>query len=270
MKKNLQPFIIILLLSVFSLTACSDYGKKIPISGTKAEVYYKGDGVTEADARKVGDFLKETGFVTNEKAASIQVSKVGERYVVRFVYNKDYYEKTKGLDDVFKRYGAKMSKDLFNGSKVDIALADKSFSDYKSFPYDETAAIALEQPKEDPKEDPKEETKGTLSKSDFDHENAGGVDFYWMGVSDKESKTIADYIVQNGSFAGGTAEIYITKNGDRYILSFPVKDEYQNDASIISELGKVSRQIKENVFPNTAYTFRMTDLRLNPIKSFDY
>jgi len=265
MKKTLHP-IIIALIAVFSLMACSNYGKKVPINGTKAEVYYKGEGVTEGDARKVGDFLKETGFLTSDKEASIQVTKVGERYIVRFVYNKEYYEKKKDLEDFFKSYGVKMSKELFNGNKVDIALADKSFEDFKSIPYDEAFVKTEEQPKGE-EEQPKGET---FAKSDFDHEKAGGVDFFWKGVSDKESKTIADYIVQNGSFAGGTAEIYITRDGDRYILSFPVKEEYQNDASIISEIEKVSKQIKDNVFPNTPYTFRMTDLRLTAIKSFDY
>lgn len=266
MKKTFQPFSIILLLSVLTLIACNNYGKKIPVSGTKAEVYYKGEGVTEADARKAGDFFKKTGFVSNEKEASIQLTKVGERYLVRFVYSKDYYEKNKTLEDVFKKYGAQMSKEIFDGQKVDIALADKHFEDFKSIPFDEASAKTLEEPKIEPKD----EGEALLGKDDFEHDKAGGVDFYWKGVSDKESKTIADYIVQNGSFAGGTAEIYITKDGDRYILRFPVRPEYRNDISTINEIEKVSKEIKENVFPNTPYSFQMTDERLMALKSFDY
>ena len=73
-----------------------------------------------------------------------------------------------------------------------------------------------------------------------------------------------------GAFAGGTAEIYMTKEGDRYILQFPVKKEYRNDAEIIAEVEKVSKQIRENVFANNPYSFQMTDEKLNAIKSFDY
>jgi len=89
MKKSLSLLLFIAFLSVFSLTSCENYGKKIKISGTKGEVFYKGEGVSEADATKLGNFLKETGFLGNETGASIQVTKVGERYVVRFVYDKD-------------------------------------------------------------------------------------------------------------------------------------------------------------------------------------
>jgi hypothetical protein len=89
-------------------------------------------------------------------------------------------------------------------------------------------------------------------------------------VSNEESKTIADFIVKNGSFAGGTAEIYITKEDDRYILRFPVKEEYRNDVATINEIEKVSKEIKENIFPNNPYSFQMTDVRLNVLKSFDY
>lgn len=269
MKKTLYFLSTILLLSVFALTSCSNYGKKIKISGTKGEVYYKGEGVTESDAMKVGDYLKETSFFGNEKGASVQLTKIGERFVMRFVYSKDYYEKTKGLEKVFQTIGVKMSETIFNGSKVDIILTDSNFNDFKSIPYDETAGTTPEEPK-GPLEGPKDEGEAVLSKDDFDHDKAGGVDFFWKGISDQESKTIADYIVQNGSFAGGTAEIYMTKEGERYILSFPVKLEYQQDASTISEIEKISKDIKDNVFPNSPYTFRMTDSQLKAVKSFDY
>src|SRR4051812_31666196 len=137
-----------LLLTAFAflltgVTACTNYGKKVKIDGTKGEVYYKG-GATEDDAKKVGNFLKENGFINNETVSSMQVVKDGDRYIVRFVYNKDYYNKTAGLDNVFKVYAAKMSKELFDGKKVDIALADKYFKDFKKIPYDEAVAKNLD------------------------------------------------------------------------------------------------------------------------------
>ena len=243
---------------IFLLSSCDNYGKKIKIDGTKAEVYYK-DGASEADARSVGNFLKKEGFLGNEKPASVQVTKEGDRDIVRFVYDKDYFDKTPGVEDVFKTFGAKMSKEIFYRRKVDIALADKHFKDFKKIPYDEAVAKALDAPKE-----------VVFNKNDFDHDAAGGVDFYWKGISDDESKRIADYIVQNGAFAGGTAEIYMTKDGDHYLLRFPVKEEFLNDASIIAAVEKVSKEIKDNVFPNNAYTFQMTDIFLKPVKTFDY
>jgi hypothetical protein len=256
MKKNSLLLLVLPLILVTSFSSCSNYGKKVKIEGTKGEVYYK-DGATEAEARKVGNFLRETDFLAKDKEASIQLMKEGSEYIVRFVYVKEYYEKTAGLEDVFKAYAAKMSKEIFEGAKVNIALADNKFKDFKKIPYDETVAKTPETPK-----------KEEFNKNDFDHDRTGGVDFYWKGISDKESKTIADYIVENGAFKGGTAEIYMTKEGDRYFLRFPVKKEYES--SINSSIEIVSKEIKQNVFPDRPYTFQTTDEYLNVLTSFEY
>lgn len=255
------PFFLSLLFAT-GLASCTNYGKSVKITGTKAEVFYK-DGATVDDAQKVGDFLKEAGFLSADKGASVQVAKENGDYTVRFVYDKEFYDKTEGLDAEFKQYSAKMSKELFGDKKVNIALADKHFKDFKRIPFeDENLAkkpLAPEAPPGEP-----------LNKDKYDHDKAGGVDFYWKGISDEESKTIAGYIVENGSFAGGTAEIYMTKDGDRYLLKFPVKPEYRDDAEFIAEIKKISKQIKENVFANSSYTFQITDEYLNEVKSFDY
>jgi hypothetical protein len=254
MRKINPLFVVFILLFAAGMSSCTNYGKKIKIEGTKAEVYYK-EGVTETEAKKVGDLLKEDGYLGNEKAASLQVIKEDGGYTVRFVYDKAYYDKTEGLENLFKQYSSKLSKEVFNDKKVNIALSDNQFKDFKNIPYDETVAKA-----------PGE----TFNKDDFDHDKAGDIAFYWKGVSDKESKVIADYIVENGAFAGGTAEIYITKEGDRYLLRFPVKKEYRDNPATIAEIERVSKQIKENVFANNPYSFQMTDEMLNPIKSFEY
>ena len=255
MKKHSLLVAVLALLLITGLSSCSNYGKKVKIEGTKGEVYYKG-GATETEAKKVGDFLKGTGFLAKDKVASIQVVKEGSEYTVRFVYNKEFYEKTAGLENLFKAYGANMSREVFNGQRVNIALSDNTFKDFKKIPYDESAVKALE--------------GEAFVKEDFDHDTAGDIDFYWKGISDEESKTIADYIVKNGAFSGGPVEIYMTKQGDRYLLRFPVKKEYENNESLIGIIEKASKEIKENVFADRPYTFQMTDEKLNALKSFEY
>ncbi|MDZ4794988.1 MAG: hypothetical protein SGI83_11970 [Bacteroidota bacterium] len=250
-----------IILAAVSLTACSNFGKKVEVPGTKAEVFYKGDGVTEEDAKKTGEFLKES-FFSADKKASVQLTREGEEYTIRFVYDKTVFDTLKGIEDIFKEVGIKASKQLFDGKKVNIALANSSFKDYKTILYDEAMAKRLEAP---PATD-----ETTISKADFDHDSAGGVDFYWKGISDEESKMIADYIVQNGSFNGGRAEIYMTKSGDRFTLRFPVIESARNDASFVTDLEKVTKQIKDNVFANVPYSFYMTDENMNTVKAWDY
>ena len=255
--------IILSLLVAISLAACTNYGKKIKVEGTKGEVYYKGDGLTENDAKKTGEFLKQQ-FFTPDKAASVQLTKEGEEYTIHFAYDKKVFDTLKGVEDAFKVIGVKASKEVFGGKKVTIALADRSFKDYKTIPYDEATAKLMEAPP------PPKKDEVVLTKEDFDHDVAGGVNFYWKGISDEESKTIAEYIVKNGSFAGGTSEIYMTKNGDRYILRFPMIASARTDPATLATVEKVTKEIKDNVFANVPFSFYITDEMFNTIKSYDY
>jgi len=252
------------LLLVMALASCTNYGKKVKIEGTKAEIYYKGDGVTEADAKKTGEFLKGVSLFSSGKEASLQLTKEGDVYTIRMVYDKDVADTLKGLEDAFKLIAAQASKDIFGGKKVNIALANKTFKDFKTIPFDEAVARSLDEPAA-----PANGLSG-LTKEDFENDSAGGVDFYWKGISDDESKNIADYIVQNGSFSGGTAEIYMTKENGRYILRFPVVEASRTDPVILEKIGVVAKQIKDNLFADVPYSFYMTDETLSTVKAWDY
>lgn len=265
------------LLAITAFTSCANYGKKVKIEGTKGEVYYKGDGVTESDAKKLGTFLKESEYFDDKKVKSVQLMKAGDRYTVRFVADKAAYEKLPDGEQNFKEYGVQIAKAVFGGTKVDVALADENMEDFKTIPYDATVAQAPT---------PTTETSNTStvsnennggdgsggSLSDYHQNVAGGVHFYWKGITDEESKTIADYIVKNGSFytTEGNVNIIMEKEGDKYLVKFPVADEYLQDPSIAEELKTVSQQIKDNVFANASYSFIMTDTKLNNIRSWDF
>lgn len=133
-------------LAVISLAACSNHGKKVKVDGTKGEVLYKGEGVTEADAKKTGDFLKAEGYFSAEKGSTVQVTKEGDAYTLRFVYDQKIFESMPGAEDAFKMMAIKASKDIFGGAKVNVALASKSMKDFKNLPYDEALAKSMEAP----------------------------------------------------------------------------------------------------------------------------
>lgn len=252
------------LLVITAVAGCSNYGKKLKIEGTKGEVYYKGDGVSEADAKKTGEFLKTQGFFNNEKGASVQISKEGDAYTMRFVYDKDVYDTLKNVDDLFKVLAAQASKDVFDGKKVNIALANKMFKDYKSISFDENVAKQLDAPQPEPGND------GLQNKSDFKHDSEAGVDFYWYGIPDSDAKIFHDYIVSNGSFNGGTAELYMTQEDGRYIVRFPMLESGRQNPETMAKVEEVSKQIKDNVFANNPYSFYVTDERLVTVKAYDY
>jgi hypothetical protein len=261
----MKPFILSLLVAV-TLASCTNYGKKVTIEGTKGEVFYKGSGVTEADAKKLCKYLKDDiHYFGADKKLSVQLMKSkDDGYDVRFVVNEKKLNESPQAVRFFEQIGAAMSVDLYNDKPVNIFLTDDRFKEIKSIPFDEAKVKALKEPAS-------VKNDFVLSKDDFDHDAAGGVDFYWSKeISDEESKTIADYIVKNGSFSGGTAEIYMTKEGDRYILRFPMIESARTDPSMLAEVEKVSKEIKDNLFANVPYSFYATDEQMNTVKSWDY
>lgn len=257
--------IILFLLFAVTLTACTNYGKKVTIEGTKGEVFYKGDGVTKEDAEKLGKYLKDDiKYFGDEKKLSVQLMKSkDDGYDIRFVVDKKKLDESPAAVEAFESIGAAISVDLYNEKPVNVILTDSKFKELRSLQHDAAKVKAL-------KEKIANENKPEFTKGDFDHDTMGGVDFFWKDISDDESKRIADYIVENGSFEGGTAEIYMTKENGRYILRFPMIESARTNPSVHSTLDRVTKEIKDNVFADVPYSFYATDEQLKTVKAWDY
>lgn len=257
----MRNLLFISLLS-FALASCTNHGKKIEVEGTKTEVFYKGDGVTEADAKKVGDLLKARFIQSKDKKGSIQVTHENDTYTLRFVYDKEIYKTLKDVDNEFKALAIAASKDVFNGKKINIALADDQFKDWKTIAWDADFAKAMDDAGDD---------GYAANKDNFEHESVGDIDFYWAkDFPDEESKRIADYIIQQGAFSGGTAQIIMTSLNGRTLLRFPVKPEAVGDAELMSTMGTVAQDLKDKLFPSTPFTFQATDEKMKVVKSWDF
>jgi hypothetical protein len=252
----MKSFILSLLVAV-SLAACTSYGKKVKTGNV--EVFYK-DGVTEEQAKKISSLFDEAVQKTNPGSTSrksFQVTKPSDSVLLKMVVDKSKLDNVE--DESLYAISGLVSDSVFQGGPVNLILTDDHFKAIRT--------LAFQKAK---KEDTEEKNKTVLTKEDFDHEAAGGVDFYWKGISDEESKTIADYIVKNGSFSGGTAEIYMTKEDGRYILRFPMIESARTDPAILASVEKITKDIKDNVFADVSYSFYVTDEQMNTIKSWDY
>jgi hypothetical protein len=138
--------IIIFLLVVFSLTACSNYGKKVTLEGSKGEVYYKGDGVTEADANKLCKYLKDDiNYFSADRKSSVQLMKSKEDgYDIRFVVDEEKLKASPESADAFVQIGAAMSIDLYNNKPVNVILTDDQFKKViRTLPFDKEAVKKL-------------------------------------------------------------------------------------------------------------------------------
>lgn len=118
-----------LLLAVSLLFAsCDRFGKKVEVN-RMSEVFYKGDA-TEAEAKKLGDFLLRRNFFDNEYERSVQLSKDSGVYVVRFVVDKAGYEKDKENTLLgFRVWQMWISEEVFNDANTKVVLADDQFND---------------------------------------------------------------------------------------------------------------------------------------------
>lgn len=121
----MRKLLLLLLPVMVAFSSCDDHGKKITVG--KSEVYYKGEGVTQQDAEKAGNFLVENKIITKEQESSAQVTKSDNTYLVHLVMD------TAGMDPAVKlnmwKLQADLSKNVFNGADARFAFADDRLKD---------------------------------------------------------------------------------------------------------------------------------------------
>lgn len=118
--------------TILVLTSCEDYGNKVSINN-KSDVFYKGNGVTEADAKKLGNFLLKQGYFTTVDNRSVQLLKDGDTYIVKFVVDEEKLKKDK--ENVvlgFKVWQMWIQDGVFNGAKTKLILADSQLEDLQT------------------------------------------------------------------------------------------------------------------------------------------
>ncbi len=124
----MRKFFFLLIMGLVLVTACNEYGDKVQINA-KSEVYYK-EGVSEAEAKKLGDFLLKKEYFNSTDERSAQLTKENGAYVVKFVVNEEKLNQDK--DNVllgFKVWQMWIQDNVFNGAKTKLVLTDDKFKD---------------------------------------------------------------------------------------------------------------------------------------------
>lgn len=105
-------------------------GKKYTLND-KHHVYYKGDGVTEDDAKKVGTYLTGIGLfgADNEMDVQINAEKNSNDINIRFIVDKD--KVTPQIENSFLSIGNDMADKIYPDKTLHIILADTHFDDIK-------------------------------------------------------------------------------------------------------------------------------------------
>lgn len=124
-------FVLPTALLVFVLISCNNYGKKVKIDDTM-EVYLKGDGVTENQAKKLGSYLVNL-WKESKNQKSLQLSKDSGMFVVRMVVDENKLKKDTTVDLGFAALKTLLQSQVFDNQPVKFILADDTFDDIKSY-----------------------------------------------------------------------------------------------------------------------------------------
>ena len=128
MKKVIQIFTVVLFISA-TLFNCTNYGKEKNFDG--AQLFYTSN-ITESEVNSLGNYLIESGFAGGE-SKTVQINKEGGTYQFKIVVKKGI-EQDNEYAQVFKQFAYEISKDVFNGSQVDIDACDENLKTLRVFP----------------------------------------------------------------------------------------------------------------------------------------
>ncbi|HSU28665.1 MAG TPA: hypothetical protein VLJ68_09810 [Chitinophagaceae bacterium] len=125
MKKFIQPYLVLAIVTMCLVSSCTNYGKKV--SHDYLEVYYK-EGITKEQAQRTVDYLypvwMDEGAKTRKK--SIQLTKSGDSINFRMVTDQEKLAKIES-NDIFYSMAQNLSDSIFNGAPVNLDLTDKQF-----------------------------------------------------------------------------------------------------------------------------------------------
>lgn len=258
MRLIIHGKLFVTFLCLFTLAACSNYGTKVTFPDHKGEVYYKGDGVTEADAKAVGKFLEnQQFFLKDDKKRSVQISKDSGRVKARFVVDEKALASIPNADESFELIGALMSREVFNNTPVDVVFTDEFFKDIKTIPYKAGALAAANIREEINQMQKKEYNKNTL--------------YYTKDIPAEEADVISAYLVKGGFFTtDGNKDLLLAKTArNGFLVRFLIKASFANEAGL-QKADNFGKEMKKDLFPDVPLQFEVLDEDLEPIKTFNY
>ncbi|WP_046746118.1 hypothetical protein [Kordia zhangzhouensis] len=224
---------IITILSILLFISCANYGEKKVFNGT--EVYYK-NGVTEAEANKLGQSLITSGF-TDGNLKSVQYSKDGDKYIFKMVIKESFLNNEK-----YEQMFSFMPKELssYMGVPVDFHLTDDQFNTLRAFKYEDAKKTLM--------------AKATEIR-------------YTKSISKEEVEKLRDFLIDFG-FSNDEIEktVEVDKENNKYILKIVVEEGYRENKTMEAFLTLLKNEASKKAFNSQPVKVHMCDELLNTIK----
>ena len=97
----------------------------------QSEVYYQGIGVTEDDARKLGNFLLNQGYFNTVDQRTVQLSKEDDNFIIKMVVDEEKVNADENVLTGFKVWQMWIEDSVFNGKQTKIVLANTELKTIK-------------------------------------------------------------------------------------------------------------------------------------------
>lgn len=240
--------LILALLAVSMLAACTNYGKKVKEG--HIEVYYK-EGITGQEAEKTAKALYDADSKAGNDPArkSFQLAREGDTVLLRMVVDQS---RAKDMgDENFSPIAVMVSESAFNGKPVNMELTDSKFKTLRSIAYKKT-------------------TSEEINADAFGEKiTDGNTEVYYKGASADEANRLAAFM--NEYFKPETTYSFqlIKDENENYIVKMVGNPEKINTISV-SLFEEVSRGICDKVLSVPAITFEMTDTEFNAVRTYNY
>ncbi|WP_457616361.1 hypothetical protein [Lutibacter sp.] len=234
----MKKVIFSILLSVLVIS-CNDYGEKVTYNGT--DVYYK-NGVTEAQAHKLGKYLEESEFADGaEKSVQLVIDENTNNLTFRMV-TIDEAINDSSYDIIFKNFMRELSE-LFDNKPVDIHLCNDSFETVKTYSFSELPKYVF------------------AKKTQI---------LYTKYVTEEEAIKLKDFLIaKNFADDANPKTVELSKEGDTYLFRMVVKEgSDKNEASVIV-LKFFGEAIAKNVFDNKPLKVHMCNTKMETLKVID-
>jgi hypothetical protein len=127
--RNFKLLLLTLIIAI-SISACNqNYGKEYKLDKMH-NVYYKGEGVDEAKAKKLAEYLKEQEYFQDSINSTVQLVKNKDTFNLNFVV--DETKLMSGYENKFLLFGAFISESVFNKAPVTIQLTNDKLEPFKN------------------------------------------------------------------------------------------------------------------------------------------
>lgn len=124
-----------LCLSPVIFSGCKDNGKDYKLD-KEHDIYYKGEGLDESNAKKLADYLKDQQYFQEGKTATVQIYRSkSTKDTINLNFIVDETKINADMESKFILFGGLISQNVFAGSPITVHLSDKNVSEVKNLGY---------------------------------------------------------------------------------------------------------------------------------------